>query len=486
MSNTSKQVVFQRAGKGLAAGISNEELRNWSEKSWSHAVNVGNYDRSREALNFEVRRGGEVTPVDKTRSLTQRMAENLRSRGIKDPNEGLEEPRFRTVVNFIFGGSRDRMRQLAFGTQSVDFAHGADNSGIHREKDIERWALDIYQFVSSKYGEANIVSFIVHLDELNPHIHCALLPINERNKFAFKALFAGKDIYDYKRMTSQLHDELAAVNAKWGLERGTSVGLTGARHRSTEDYRRWLTEECTTLEEQLGNHRKALSDLLVEISIAEKKRKSFQTMVQNLCREKADIETKIAGLQTQLEARTDDRTALNEQIRALQEKLALTTQKLDDKSVKLEAASRQLDLLQKDLEEIQIEADDLNAKARQSEKNWSQNLAADLHAVMLEQVVNEFQPIQRQMEDADRALFDTTLVNELAHAGSQIITVTLQLMCGYVDDAVSFAQTHGGGGGGSDLAWGRDPKEDDREWARRCLAMARKMMHPGSGKQRKM
>jgi hypothetical protein len=77
MSNTSKQVVFQRAGKGLAAGISNEELRNWSEKSWSHAVNVGNYDRSREALNFEVRRGGEVTPVDKTRSLTQRMAENL-------------------------------------------------------------------------------------------------------------------------------------------------------------------------------------------------------------------------------------------------------------------------------------------------------------------------------------------------------------------------------------------------------------------------
>jgi hypothetical protein len=58
MSNTSKQVVFQRAGKGLAVGISNEELHNWLEKSWNHAVNVGNYDRFREALNFEVRRGG--------------------------------------------------------------------------------------------------------------------------------------------------------------------------------------------------------------------------------------------------------------------------------------------------------------------------------------------------------------------------------------------------------------------------------------------
>ena len=44
----------------------------------------------------------------------------------------------------------------------------------------------------------------------------------------------------------------------------------------------------------------------------------------------------------------------------------------------------------------------------------------------------------------------------------------------------------GGGGGGSDLKWGRDPEEDDREWARRCLAMARKMMMPASGKKKKM
>ena len=38
-----------------------------------------------------------------------------------DPYEGLAEPRFRTVVNFIFGGSTERMRELAFGNQKVDF-----------------------------------------------------------------------------------------------------------------------------------------------------------------------------------------------------------------------------------------------------------------------------------------------------------------------------------------------------------------------------
>ena len=98
---------------------------------------------------------------------------------------GLEEPKYRTVVNFIFGGSRERMRELAFGNQQIDFEQGAENSNAYREKDIEEWAKDVYKFVADRYGEENIAAFIVHLDELNPHIHCTLLPI-ESERFAYK------------------------------------------------------------------------------------------------------------------------------------------------------------------------------------------------------------------------------------------------------------------------------------------------------------
>ena len=38
----------------------------------------------------------------------------------------IAEPRFRTVVNFIFGGSTERMRELAFGNQKVDFESSAN------------------------------------------------------------------------------------------------------------------------------------------------------------------------------------------------------------------------------------------------------------------------------------------------------------------------------------------------------------------------
>ena len=187
-----KQVLDVRVSKGVTTAQSNEHMRRWTEKGWNRAVEIGNYDPTREHLNFEIAPGGKIRTIDKSRSIPERIANILSDRGIKDPNEGLVEPKFRTVVNIIFGGSRERMHELAFGTQQVDFENGADNTRIEREGDIERWAKDVYSFVSGKYGEQNIAAFIVHLDELNPHVHCTLLPIKD-GRFAYKEIFAGKD-----------------------------------------------------------------------------------------------------------------------------------------------------------------------------------------------------------------------------------------------------------------------------------------------------
>ena len=172
-----KQVLDVQVSKGITTAQSNEHQRNRSEKAEKYAMKKGNYDPTRKQLNFEIAPGGKIRPIDTSQSIPERMADILKHRGIKDPNEGLVEPKYRTVVNIIFGGSRERMHELAFGTQQVDFEEGADNSRIKRKGDIERWAKDVYSFVSRRYGEQNIAAFIVHLDELNPHVHCTLLPI---------------------------------------------------------------------------------------------------------------------------------------------------------------------------------------------------------------------------------------------------------------------------------------------------------------------
>lgn len=69
MGTSSKQVMDIKVTKGLAS-VGNEELRDWTEKGWNQAMREGNYDRSREHLNFEIRPGGIVALIDKSRPLT--------------------------------------------------------------------------------------------------------------------------------------------------------------------------------------------------------------------------------------------------------------------------------------------------------------------------------------------------------------------------------------------------------------------------------
>lgn len=141
-------------------------------------------------------------------------------------------------------------------------------------------------------GEDNVIGFYVHLDELNPHVHCTVIPVDERNKISFNKIFGG-NIYDFKERLFALHDELAKVNGKWGLNRGDSVSVTGTKHRTTEEYRRALSRECTALEKQIGNDRELLRQLHSDIRLAEKRVKGLSTMIANQEQKKLELEEEI-------------------------------------------------------------------------------------------------------------------------------------------------------------------------------------------------
>ena len=486
MANTmnAKQVMDIRATKGITTAQSNEHFRRWTKKGWQRALEVGNYDPTRTRLNFEVTKGGKIVPVDKNLSLPQRMAASLAARGIADPNEGKAEPYYRTVVNIIFGGSNERMNELAFGSQEVDFNKDADNSHIERCRDIEGWARDIYSFVSEKYGEENIVAFVVHLDEKNPHVHCTLLPIQDK-KFAYKKLFAGKDKYEFSARMKQLHSELAEVNRKWGLVRGTSITETGAKHRSTEEYRRFLSEQCSSIEQEIVQHQKALAALQAEIRLAERRVKGLTTMVDNLRRQKADKEAQLSALNRSIKDKEGDMDAARQAKETLEREISAIEGKLADKQMKLDEAEQKLSTLQEDMNAVSQRKEELKAEAGRYADDVQSKAINLLTNVFMEQVIKDFPQQLDRLSSDNRQIFEGSFLQTIADRGTDVMQCAVLLFLGMVDEATTFAANRGGGGGGNSSGWGRDDDEDYRQWARRCMMMASRMMRPATGKKPK-
>lgn len=66
----------------------------------------------------------------------------------------------------------------------------------------------------------------------------------------------------------------------------------------------------------------------------------------------------------------------------------------------------------------------------------------------------------------------------LAGTMEDVIKSGVLLFIGSIDAATTLSASCGGGGSQPDSGWGRDPKEDEREWARRCARMALQMAKP--------
>ena len=294
-----KQVFDVQPSHGISAGQSNEHLRNYSVID-PQAKKYGYYDPTRVNLNFEVGKGGVVKPVNKNYSIVQRFKDNLCCRGIKDPNQekikkGLK-PNRRTIANIILQGSRDRMLQLAFGGQQVNLTKGADNSHIRRNEDIENWALDMYNYIAKKYGEENIIAFVIHLDEKNPHVHCTLVPVVD-NKISWKKVFSAENKIEGSKKWKAMHDEVATINKKWGLERGEDINVTGAKHRTSEEYWQYLRDKCNELEAETQDKQVSLDFLDKECRRTDIKVKGLSRMLENLTTRKNDIVEEIRQLE---------------------------------------------------------------------------------------------------------------------------------------------------------------------------------------------
>ncbi len=476
-----KQMMDFKPVKSIAANVSNEQQRNWSDELFERkAKNPDhNYDRSRTALNFQVGPGGVITAVDKSRRIGDKVEEIIKKHLRPDARVTTISNR---AVMVVFGGNRERMREMAFGSQELN-EYEETNSHLVRQPEIEQWAKDIYGFVCSEFGEENIASFIVHLDETGPHAHCVFVPLTADGRLSSKEVLGGKNKFEAKQHMRDLHTRLAEVNRNYGLDRGDDIHETGARHRSTAEYNRDLHRENARLETIIDDNREQLRQLEDEVRKSERRVKGLTTMIANLERQEAELNDEIARLESDIENGAGDVSEQRRRIAELERQLESTGKQLADKRLKLKTADRQLADLQDELDALTEKRDDAQRDYSELTEKKQVQIRMRLTDAIFGRLVVDIRELFAAMPSEVKSDLDGEFLTAIAEQPNDILKCAMYLFLGYLDGATQFAQSCGGGGSSSDLPWERDPNEDDRRFAYRCMMQAHKMLKPTQPKR---
>ena len=130
---------------------------------------------------------------------------------------------------------------------------------------LDGWCNDNLKWLRETYGERNLVSAVLHMDEKTPHIHATIVPIvtGERRK-AKQDEQNGKKKYRKKspqdvrlcaddvmarHQLKHYQDTYAQAMNKYGLQRGVDGSL--AKHIPTSQYYKELVERQDSLQENI-------------------------------------------------------------------------------------------------------------------------------------------------------------------------------------------------------------------------------------------
>ena len=203
-------------------------------------VHPKNADRTRTHLNREL-----VQFPEGVRNRTQAIAHRIETAGIRRKVSANQVK----AIRILLTGSNKDMKQM------------------EAEGRIEDWCNDSLKWIRETYGEQNLVSAVLHMDEKTPHIHATVIPIvtGERRK-AGQEEQNGKKKYRKKNpqdvglcaddvmarhRLKHYQDTYAQAMNKYGLQRGVDGSL--AKHISTMQYYKQLVEQQDSLQENIEN-----------------------------------------------------------------------------------------------------------------------------------------------------------------------------------------------------------------------------------------
>ena len=192
------------------------------------------------------------------------------------------------------------------------FILGSDKEFFDGLTQEEQYAFfyDCTRFFAERYGEENIISAVVHVDETSPHLHLNMMPVLD-GRLCCKQLF---DKVGLKELQTDFHE---AVGKRWGLQRGKEVSKT--KHKSTADYKADIIKQAQQQAEQI---KQEAQDFLSEVHgvVEEASNKPVPKKKNEAAEEITTLRQQNAALKKDLEIKNMDSSDLFNQMQTAQKK----------------------------------------------------------------------------------------------------------------------------------------------------------------------
>ena len=163
---------------------------------------------------------------------------------------------------------------------------------------------------AERYGEENIISAVVHMDETNPHMHLNLIPVLDGR-------LCSKQLFDRKALRELQTDFHEKVGKKWKLQRG-KIG-SKAEHLDTIAFKlKKMKEEAYTAVMKQSEAKETIAEAESEKSLLEDYEKAKSEKLpffgKNKDAEIIALRTKNEQLQREIKIRSQDQSDLFKQL----------------------------------------------------------------------------------------------------------------------------------------------------------------------------
>ena len=372
MSNTQYAVCHLQRGSGNDSGMSCHIERKDAKGKIYVPVNA-NADRTH--LNRELVRFPEGVS-NRTEAIQHRIdTAGLRRKVGKNQTK---------AIRIILTGTHEQMMKIA------------------NDDRLDSWIDANLKWLKGTFGEENLVSCVLHMDEKTPHLHATVVPIvtgerirrKREGEKKYETKFGPRLSADDVMRRTKLHEyqnSYAVAMKPFGLQRGI-VGST-AKHQANSDYYR----------QQVIRYEEDLAKLQADVEKAQEGRNTILAWFGkgDLAKAKKELEDKdrlIAELNKQIKELQAERSRFQERHKADIGKLRNGYQTEIDKAIRrAEAAERQSEEKNAVIDKLRKQIDLLDRKA--NPQRYSLSSGAELVRINVSNYRNPSLHIWTQVGD---------------------------------------------------------------------------------------